>query len=57
MFITSGGAVGFLILQKNIWIYSFIVAGFLLASVFLNAYMSRRIELFKVLNQFNNGEK
>ena len=57
MFITSGGAVGFLILQeKNIWIYSFIVTGFLLASVFLNAYMARRIELFKVLNKSNNGE-
>lgn len=57
MFITSGGAVGFSVLQeKDIWIYCFIVAGFFLASVFLNAYMLRRIELLKILDKLNNGE-
>lgn len=57
IFIMGGGAIGFSVLQeKNMWIYAFIVTGFFLASVFLNAYMARRIELFKILNKLNNGE-
>ena len=57
MFITGGGAIGFAVIEtKNLWIYCFMILGALMAIVFLNAYMTRRIELMQIVNEIKKGE-
>lgn len=62
MLVTGGGVIGFLIMQeKNLTIYILMVMGFLLALLFLNAYIIRRLELSETITNLRkergNNEK
>lgn len=55
MFITGGGAIGFIIIhEKTFLIYFLMLMGFLLTLIFLNAYIVRRFELTGILHTLQN---
>ncbi len=58
MFITGGGAIGFICIEeKNMLIYTFIVLGILFSILFLNAYMLRRHDISKILLTIKQQER
>lgn len=53
----GGGVIGFSIIEeKTLLIYFYIIAGFIWAIVFFNAYFTKRTELTKILEKMKKGE-
>jgi len=57
IFITGGGAITIATTGYSHMKIVLIVLGLLMAMIFINAYLIREIELFKILKQLNKEEE